>query len=71
MSEKEIFGIALEAIAESPEPANSDRLFSLPGLLVSKLKSNEALNVLSYALDLFDEVLKDEDGDGPWNEKLS
>ncbi|ELO0755446.1 hypothetical protein QNO85_002930 [Salmonella enterica] len=71
ISEKEIFGIVLEAIAESPEPANADRLFSLPGLLVSKLKSNEALNVLSYALDLFDEVLKDEDGDGPWNEKLS
>ncbi|EEW7591936.1 hypothetical protein D6Z18_21360, partial [Escherichia coli] len=71
ISEKEIFGIVLEAIAESPEPANADRLFSLPGLLVSKLKSNEALNVLSYALGLFDEVLKDEDGDGPWNEKLS
>ncbi|WP_201790111.1 hypothetical protein, partial [Cronobacter sakazakii] len=46
-------------------------MFSLPGLLVSKLEHNEALNVLSYALDLFDGVLKDEDGDGPWSEKLS
>ncbi|WP_142277010.1 hypothetical protein [Klebsiella quasipneumoniae] len=71
ISEKEIFGIVLESIAESPEPANADRLFSLPSLLVSKLEHNEALNILSYALDLFDGMLKDEDGDGPWNDKLS
>ncbi|TYL41147.1 AVAST type 3 anti-phage nuclease/ATPase Avs3a [Dickeya sp. ws52] len=71
MSEKDIFSIVLDAIAESPEPADSGRLFSLPGLLISKLEPNEALNVLSYALSLFDGVLKDEDGDGPWDEQLS
>ncbi|EHJ4141185.1 hypothetical protein J1C17_003521 [Escherichia fergusonii] len=71
MSDKDIFSIVLDAIAESPESADSGRLFSLPGLLVSKLEPNEALNVLSYALSLFDGVLKDEDGDGPWNEQLS
>ena len=71
MNEDDISSTILNAIAESPEPADSNRLFSLVGLLVGKLKHDEALNVLSYALDLFNDVLKEEDGDGPWDEQLS
>ncbi|WP_145562674.1 AVAST type 3 anti-phage nuclease/ATPase Avs3a [Yersinia canariae] len=70
LNEKELISIVLNATSESPEPSDSRQLFSLVGLLVNRLTSEEALNVLSYGLDLFNEVLKEEDGDGPWGPTL-
>ncbi|OJB81915.1 hypothetical protein A9Q62_16650 [Yersinia ruckeri] len=70
LNEDELISIVLNATSESPEPSDSQQLFSLVGLLVNKLTPEEALNVLSYGLDLFNEVLKEEDGDGPWGPTL-
>lgn len=70
LNEEELISIVLNATSESPEPSDSRQLFSLVGLLVNRLTPEEALNVLSYGLDLFNEVLKEEDGDGPWGPTL-
>ena len=63
--------IVLEAIGESPDLADSDRLFSLVGLLTSKLNHDEALEALTFGLSLFDPILEDGDGDGPWSGSLA
>lgn len=70
LSESDLFDVVLSGIGESAELADSDRLFSLVGLLATKLTSDESLDVLSYGLDLFDIVLEDIDGDGPWSSQL-
>jgi hypothetical protein len=44
-----------------------DRLFSLVGLLALRLTSDEALEGLAFGLSLFDPILRDKDGDGPWS----
>lgn len=70
ISEADIVRIVLEAVGETPELADSNRLFSLVGLLAIKLSEDEALEVLKFGLDLFTSVLEDKDGDGPWSNKL-
>ena len=39
--------------------------------LSAKLSGEEAREALCFGLDLFESVLEDEDGDGPWSEALS
>jgi NACHT domain. len=67
----ELLDVVLDAIAESAELAGAERLFSLVGLLADKLTDDEALGTLSYGLELFDAVLEESDGDGPWSQTLS
>lgn len=66
----ELLDVVLGAIAESTELAGAERLFSLVGLLADKLTDGEALDALSYGLELFDAVLEESDGDGPWSQQL-
>lgn len=70
ISEAEIVGVVLDAIGESPDLADSHRLFSLVGLLTIKLSEDEALEALKFGLSLFTPVLEDKDGDGPWSVDL-
>lgn len=70
LSEDDVVDVVLAAISEATEVAGESRLFALIGLLAAKLTENEALEVLSFGLDLFDSVLEDTDGDGPWSPKL-
>lgn len=70
ISEADLVGVVLDAVGESPDLADSSRLFSLVGLLVIKLSEDEALKVLKFGLDLFTTVLEDKDGDGPWSDEL-
>jgi hypothetical protein len=67
----ELLDAVLDAIAESAELAGAERLFSLVGLLADKLTDEEALGTLSYGLELFDAVLEESDGDGPWSQNLT
>ena len=69
--EADISEIVLDAIGESPDLADSNRLFSLVGLLKSKLNHEEALEALTFGMSLFDPVLEDRDGDGPWSPGLA
>jgi hypothetical protein len=70
ISEVEIVDVVLDAIGEAPDLADSNRLFSLVGLLAIDLSEDEALEALSFGLDLFTPVLEDKDGDGPWSNEL-
>lgn len=70
ISEAEIADVVLSATGETPDLIETDRLFSLVGLLAIKLSQDEALGALNYGLDLFSPVLEDKDGDGPWNDKF-
>ena len=69
--EEDVIDAVLDAIGGSPDLADSDRLFSLIGLLTSKLTADEALDVLDFGLGLFDAALEDGDGDGPWSDDLA
>lgn len=71
IEKNELLEVVLDAIAESAELAGAERLFSLVGLLAEKLTDDEALGTLSYGLKLFDAVLEERDGDGPWSQKLA
>lgn len=71
LDEGELLDVVLAEIGESTELAGPDRLFSLVGLFSSKLSSDEGLEVLSYGLDLFNGVLEETDGDGPWTAELT
>jgi len=71
IDKNELLEVILDAIAESTELAGAERLFSLVGLLADKLTDGEALDALSYGLELFDAVLEESDGDGPWSQQLA
>lgn len=70
VAEAEVVDVVLTAIGEASELVGAGRLFTLVGLLAVKLSEEEALEALSFGLDLFDVVLEDKDGDGPWSEAL-
>src|SRR5205807_1686642 len=61
----------LSALGQGTEALYAERLFTLVGLVALKLSPNEALEALNYGLDLFDDVLKEEDGDGLWSASLA
>lgn len=66
LSEHELIDVVLLGIAESADLADASRLFTLIGLLAPKLTEQEALDALSFGLDLLEPILKDTDGDGRW-----
>ena len=69
--EADVIDVVLKAVGESPDLADTERLFSLVGLLASKLDGDQALEALTYGLGLFEPVLDDHDGDGQWSEELA
>ena len=71
VNQADIIDLVLDGIGKSPDPADSDRLFSLVGLLTSKLTGDQALDALAFGLELFDAVLESSDGDGPWSGDLA
>jgi hypothetical protein len=68
--EGELVDVVLTAVGEATEIADASRLFTLVGLLAQKLAGTEALEVLSFGLDLLDPIVEDADGDGPWSPRL-
>jgi len=68
--ENELVDVVLSAIGEATEVAGASRLFTLVGLIAPKLTENEALEALSFSLDLFDPILEATNGDGPWSPRL-
>ncbi len=70
LSESDIADIVVETIAGTAEELSSDQLFTLTGILALRIDQAEALGVLRFGLDLFDDFLKENDGDGVWSEDL-
>ncbi len=71
VTEEDIIDVVLDGVSESVEIADSDRLFSLVGLLTSKLNGDGALEALTFGLGLFEPALESTDGDGPWSNVLA
>ena len=71
VSRAEIVDVVLAATGETPDLIEANQLFSLIGLLTIKLSNDEALEALTYGLNLFNSVLEDRDGDGPWKDVFS
>ncbi len=71
VSEAEILDIVLVAIGDSAELVDARRLFTVVGLLASRISESEALDGLRFALALFDDVATVSDGDGPWSPTLA
>ncbi len=71
VAEGVLVDVVLSAVGEATELLSAHRLFTLVGLLATKLTPTEAREALSYGLDLFDSILEDEDGDGPWSVRLA
>ena len=57
--EGDLIDIVLAAVGRSTEIVGSGRLFTLVGLLASRLSHSEALDALDYGLGLFDDLLDD------------
>jgi hypothetical protein len=70
MGKRDIAEIILEAIGETPDRADANRLFSLIGLLTIMMSDDDALEALMFGLNLFTPILEDKDGDGPWSTRL-
>lgn len=68
--EGDLVDVVLSSIGETADIADANRLFTLVGLLALKLRKSEAVEALSFGLDLFDSDLEDTDGDGPWLPRL-
>lgn len=70
LSQGAIVDEVLAAIGETPDIIETSRLFSLIGLIVIKLSPDEALEALTFGMDLFNQVLEEKDGDGVWKDEL-
>ena len=69
--EQDLINIVITATGEVTEIINSGRLYTLVGLLASKLTHAEALDALNFGLSLLDDILDENDGDGPWTDALN
>lgn len=70
LSESDIANTVIAAIAGTAEELSSGQLFTLTGILALRIDQTEALEVLRFGLKLFDDFLKENDGDGVWSEDL-
>ncbi len=71
ISETDLIGIIVAAVGKTTEVVSVERLFTLAGLLASQLSHEEAREVLNFGLSLFNDVLDEDDGDGPWTDALA
>ena len=69
--EPDLIGIIVNAVGKITETMSVERLFTLAGLLASQLSHDEAREVLNFGLSLFNDVLDETDGDGPWTNALA
>lgn len=71
LEDSDLIDAVLAGVGSTPDFADSNRLFSLVGLIVSLLSHDEALEALIFGLDLLDPVLEESDGDGDWSDMLA
>jgi hypothetical protein len=71
LSEAQLIDVTLNALAARTDGFTAQRLFTLIGLLVTKLSKDEALRSLNFCLHIFEKILSEHDGDGSWSDSLS
>lgn len=70
VSDKDVVQATLEGFTAQAEMLGASALFRLIDPLASNLSPDEADEALSFGLDLLEDVLRPEDGDGPWRSEL-
>ncbi|WP_411562214.1 NACHT domain-containing protein [Pseudomonas shirazensis] len=70
ISDRDIAVSALAGFAEHADKLEAGELFQLIEPLSSFLNAIEADEALNYGLNLLEDVLHPEDGDGPWSDKV-
>ncbi len=70
VSDGDVVRATLEGFTAQAELLGSFALFRLIDPLASNLSPDEADETLSFGLDLLEDVLRAEDGDGPWRSEL-
>lgn len=70
VSDKDVVLATLEGFESQTKSLNASGFFKLLDPLAATLSSDEAEEVLNFGFDLLEELLKPEDGDGPWQVEL-
>jgi hypothetical protein len=71
VTEREAFVVVLSAMAETTDFLSASGLFSAVGIISTLVSKDQARDALSFSLDLFDAILENDDGDGPWSPALA
>jgi hypothetical protein len=69
--EKDVASARIKGYLSQLDTLAAEDLFHLVDPLARHLTSDEADQVLNFGFDLLEEVLEDEDGDGPWSDSLA
>ncbi len=70
VSDADVVKASITGFTEQLETLGTDGLFKFVGVLAACLSPAEAEEALSFGLDLLEDLLRPEDGDGPWLEEL-
>ena len=70
VSDADVVKASIMGFTEQLETLGTDGLFKFVGVLAACLSPAEAEGALSFGLDLLEDLLRPEDGDGPWLEEL-
>lgn len=69
--EKDVASARIKGYLSQLDTLDAEDLLHLVDPLARRLTSDEADEVLNFGLDLLEENLESEDGDGPWNDALA
>ncbi len=70
VSDEEVVAAILQGFTGQVDTLNAGEFFLLLDPLASCLSSDEADDVLNFGLNLLEDALRPEDGDGPWHDGL-
>lgn len=70
VSDGDVVQATLEGFESQAKSLNASGFFKLLDPLAATLSPDEAEEVLNFGFDLLEELLKPEDGDGPWQARL-
>jgi len=71
VAERDVASARLKGYLSQLDTLDANDLFHLVEPLSLTLSSDEADEVLNFGFDLLEEILQDEDGDGPWRDSLA
>jgi hypothetical protein len=71
VSERDVIQATLAGYTEQVDTLGAGDLFRLVDPLAASLTADEAREALTFGLDLLEDILRAEDGDGPWRADLA
>ncbi|MGN4111526.1 hypothetical protein ACS0X5_21215, partial [Burkholderia gladioli] len=71
VSDGDVVTATLEGFARQIDTLDARAFFLMLDPLASRLSPNDADSVLNFGLDLLEDILRPEDGDGPWHDELT